>query len=78
MPEEIEKKIRMLEEIRRDDKAIIYLNPFRARERITFLLALIDELTDALFKIHAAIAEAQKHDPNLNPSGGQDADPLPS
>jgi hypothetical protein len=74
----VEDKIRTLEEIRRDEKATIYLNPFKAKERITFLLALIDELTDALFKIHAAIAEEQKHDPNINPGGEQDTDPLPS
>jgi hypothetical protein len=78
MPEEIEKKIRMLEEIRRDDNAIIYLNPFKARERITFLLALIDELTEALFKIHAAVQEERKLDPNIDPGSKHDPDTLAS
>lgn len=78
MSEEIEKKIKTLEEIRRDEKAMIYLNPFKAKERITFLLSLIGELTDALFKINEAITEATKHDPNVNPGGRQGTDPLAS
>lgn len=55
----IENKIQTLDEIRRDAKGIIYLNPFKARERIEFLLALIDELTAALSKIHLLIREVK-------------------
>jgi len=78
MPEEIEKKIRMLEEIRRDERAMVYLNPFRAKERITFLLTLIDELTEALFKIHAAVQEGRNLDPNIDPGSKHDPDTLAS
>jgi hypothetical protein len=78
MPEEIERKIRTLEEIRRDLARGVYLNPFKARAHISFLLDLIDDLTEALFKISAGILEATKHDPNVNPGSKHDPDALAS
>lgn len=78
MTQEIEKKIQTLAEIRRDAKKIISLNPFIARERIEFLLELIDELTDALFKIHQLVQEGRKLDSNVDPGDKGSADPLPS
>lgn len=78
MSEEIEKKIRTLAGIRRDESIETYLNPFRAREHITFLLGLIDELTEALFKIHELVREERRLDPNIDPSCKHDTDALAS
>jgi len=78
MTEEIEKKIQRLTEIRRDVGVEAYLNPFRAREHIAFLLSFVDELTEALFKIHALVQEGRKIDSNIDPGSKQGADPLPS
>jgi hypothetical protein len=78
MPEEIEKKIQRLTEIRTDQKTVKYLTAFEAYRRINFLLALIDELTEALFKIHAAVQEGKKLDPNINPGSKHDPDTLAS
>lgn len=78
MSKEIEEKIKMLADIRHGVGIETYLNQFRAREHITFLLALIDELTDALFKIHKAIQEIRKNDPNIDHANEQSTDPLPS
>jgi len=67
MTEEIEKKIQMLAQIRHDVDDGSYLNPFKAGAHIVFLLSLIDELTEALFKINAALQEKTKNDFNLDP-----------
>lgn len=66
MSEEIEKKIRALADIRAEATIGSYLSPFKAIERIQFLLSLIDELTEALFKMHALAQEKKQNDPNLD------------
>jgi hypothetical protein len=78
LPQEVEKKIQMLEQIRNDMNLGSYLNPFKAREHILFLLDLLDELTDALFLIHAAIQEKKANDTNLDSQDPKTPDPLPS
>jgi hypothetical protein len=78
MSREIEEKIQRLEQIRQDVKLGSYLNPFKAREHITFLLSLLDELTDALFKIHQAVQEVRRNDTNLDSQDPKTPDPLPS
>jgi hypothetical protein len=74
----VEEKIQMLADIRHEIKTGSYRYPMHGRANVIFLLDLIDELTDALFKIHAAIAEAQKHDPNIDPGSKHDPDTLAS
>jgi len=76
--EEIEKKIQRLADIRRDVALGQYLNPFKAFAHIIFLLALIDDLTEALFKIHELVQEGRKIDSNIDPGNKQSAGPLPS
>ena len=78
MSKEIEEKIRRLAEIRTGLDEPVYVNPFRAQEDKRFLLALIDELTEALFKIHAAIQEGRKNDIDIDPCNKRETDPLPS
>jgi len=78
MTQEIEDKIKTLEAIRKDIAEGAYLNPFKGKGHILFLLSLLDELTDALFQIHQTLQEKRKHDPDINPSNKQSADPLPS
>lgn len=78
MSEEIEQKIRTLNEIRRDVQSDRYLNTFKATQHICFLLAIIDELTDALLKIHQIVQEGKKLDPNIDPSCKHNPDALAS
>ena len=78
MSEEIEKKIQRLVEIRHDQKTARYLTAIEAHLRIQFLVELVDELTEALFKIHAAIQEIRKNDPNIDHDDKRGADPLAS
>jgi hypothetical protein len=78
MSREIEEKIRRLEEIRKDNRAGSYLNPFKAKEHIDFLLSLLEELTDALFQIHQAVREVRLNDTNLDSQDPKTPDPLPS
>ncbi len=44
-------RVRLLADIRDDVKRGGYLNPFKATDRIVFLLSVVDELTDALLSI---------------------------
>jgi hypothetical protein len=56
---QIEEKIKTLAEIRRDHKEVKYLTLYQATVRIGFLLSLIDELTDAMSKIHKLAKEVK-------------------
>jgi len=55
-------QIKKLTEIRKDVDEGCYLNPFKAREHIIFLLELCDQLIGALGKINDLIGKAKEEE----------------